>query len=115
MTRTMMALAAVPAVLLAGGGAAVAQAASGPAAPAVVQQVRAQHSGGCGDQARTMTVTAQQDRARACDGTQRRDRTCDATQRRDRVHAGGQSANPAGTGMMTRAHHGEDHGWGGDR
>jgi hypothetical protein len=106
MKRTMMALAAVPAVLLAGGGVAVAQTTSGPAGTAVVQQAYTHHGRDCGrDQGRTaVTVTARHDRVRACDGTQRRDRT----------HAACQSGAQPGSGMMTRVHQGEDRGGCGD-
>jgi hypothetical protein len=107
MTRTMMALAAVPVVLLAGGGVAVAQTAGGPAGTAVVQPVGAHHGGDCGrHQARTaVTVMARHDSDRACDGTRHR----------DRAHAVCQPGAQAGSGMMARAHHGEDRGGCGDR
>ncbi len=106
MKRTMMALAAVPVVLLAGGGAAVAQAQSGPAGTAVVQQVCQHRGGDCGrQQARVaVTVTARHDRSQACDGTRHR----------DRAHPACQQGAQAGSGMMTRAHHGGDHGDCGD-
>ena len=48
MKRTMMALAAIPVVVLTGGGVAVAQTASAPAGTAVVQQAASHHGGGCG-------------------------------------------------------------------
>lgn len=106
MKRTMMALATVPVVLLAGGGAAVAQAQSGPAGPAVVQQVSAHQAGDCGGhQGRAaVTVTARNDRDRACDGTRQR----------DRAHLASQQGARAGSGMMSRVHHGEDRGGCGD-
>lgn len=106
MKRTIMALATVPVVLLAGGGAAVAQAQSGPAGPAAVQQVSAHHGGDCGGhQGRAaVTVTARQDRDRACDGSRQR----------DRVHQACQQDARAGSGMMSRVHHGGDRGGCGD-
>ena len=99
--KTIVALAAVPAVLLAGGGVAVAQAAGAPAGTAVVQQAGVHHGGGVcrGDQAGpVMTIAAHQVRGHQnCDGTRNRDR--------DRVAC--QQAAGTGTGMMTRAHHGD--------
>ena len=64
MKQTIMALVAVPAVLLAGGGVAVAQAAGAPAGPAVVQQADVHHSGGACRQYQMapVNVTARHDR-----------------------------------------------------
>ena len=90
MKRTMMALAAVPAVLLAGGGVAVAQASGAPAGTAVIQQAGLHHGGGAcrGDQAAPVVkMTAQQVRGH---------QNCDGTRNRDREHAACQQA--AGTG-----------------
>ncbi|HEY5354375.1 MAG TPA: hypothetical protein VIK57_18150 [Streptosporangiaceae bacterium] len=100
MKRTMMALAAVPAVLLAGGGVAVAQAAGAPAGTAVVQQADVHHSGGACRQhqmAPVVTVTARRGH-QGCGGQG----SC------DRGHAADQQGAGAGSGMMTRAHHGDD-------
>lgn len=99
MKQTMMALAAVPVVLLAGGGVAVAQAAGAPAGPAVVQQADVHHSGGvCRQHQMAAVVTARHDRDHRSGGGQG---SC------DRGHAAGQQGAGAG-GMMTRAHHGDD-------
>lgn len=98
----MMALAAVPVVLLAGGGVAVAQTAGAPAGTAVVQQVRAHQAGDCGGRQAmaSMTVMARHHQDQACAGTQRR----------DQEHAASQPGAAADRGMMTRAHHSEQHG-----
>ena len=104
MKRTMMVLAAVPAVLLAGGGVAVAQAAGTPAGTAVVQQAGVPHSGGVcrGYQAApaslVVKVAARHDRDHG---------TCAGQGVCDRGQAAGQQAAGAGSGMMTRAHHGD--------
>ncbi len=97
MKQTMMALAAVPAVLLAGGGVAVAQAAGAPAGPAVVQQADVHHSGACRQhQMAPVNVTARHDRDhQGCAGQG----SCDRRHAADHQGAGG---------MMTRAHHGDD-------
>jgi hypothetical protein len=73
MKRTMMAMAAVPAVLLAGGGVAVAQTSGAPAGTAVVQQAHAHHGGDYGQH------QARADRDGTCDGTQQRDQLRDGT------------------------------------
>lgn len=103
MKQTMMALAAVPAVLLAGGGVAVAQTPGAPAGTAVVQQACPHHGGDCGQHhARpTVAVTARHDRDGTCDGTRQRDR--------DRAHPACQPGTQAGSGMMARAQHGDGH------
>jgi hypothetical protein len=99
MKQTIMALAAVPAVLLAGGGVAVAQAAGAPAGPAVVQQADVHHSGSaCRQHHMAPVVTARRDRDHQSCGGQG---SC------DRGHAADQQGAGAG-GMMTRAHHGDD-------
>jgi hypothetical protein len=101
----MMALAAVPAVLLAGGGAAVAQSASAPAGTTAVQVCthhgsdRGAHQAGA-----AMMVTPRHDR----------DRMCDRTRDHDRAHPACQRGTQADRGMMTRAHHAEGHGRCGD-
>ena len=96
MKRTIMALAAVPAVLLAGGGVAVAQAAGAPAGTAVVQQAGVHHSGGACDQhqmAAVVKAMARHDH-QGCAGQG----NCDRGHAADQQGAGG---------MMTRAHHGD--------
>ena len=100
MKQTIMALAAVPAVLLAGGGVAVAQAAGAPAGTAVVQQADVHHGGGAcrQHQMAPVNVTARHDRDRdhqSCAGQG----SCDRGHAADHQGAGG---------MMTRAHHGDD-------
>ena len=98
MKKTIMALAAVPAVLLAGGGVAVAQAAGAPAGTAVVQQAGVHHSGGACDQhqmAGVVKAMARHDH-QGCAGQG----NC------DRGHAADHRGAGAG-GMMTRAHHGD--------
>ena len=96
MKQTIMALVAVPAVLLAGGGVAVAQAAGAPAGPAVVQQADVHHSGGACRQYQMapVNVTARHDHL-GCAGQG----SCDRGHAADHQGAGG---------MMTRAHHGDD-------
>jgi hypothetical protein len=108
MKRTMMAVAAIPAVLLTGGGVAVAQTAGAPAGPAVVQQTATHHGAGCGQQPtrQAVTVSGRHGGDGTCDGTRQRDR--------DRVHTAGQPGAQPGSGMMTRAHHGDDHNGRGD-
>ena len=98
MKLTIMALVAVPAVLLAGGGVAVAQAAGAPAGPAVVQQADVHHSGGAcrQHQMAPVNVTARHDRDhQSCAGQG----GCDRGHVADHQGAGG---------MMTRTHHGDD-------
>lgn len=101
--RTMMALAAVPAaVLLAGGGVAMAQAASAPAGTVVVQQTSVHHSvDSCRWHQATpvVKVTARHDRDHG---------NCSGKGNCDRGHAAHEQAARTGSGMMTRAHHGDD-------
>jgi hypothetical protein len=101
--RMTMALAAVPvAALMAGGGIAVAQAAGAPAGTAVVQQASF-HDGGdaCRGHQGTpvVMVTARPDRDH---GTCAGQGTCDSGP------AAHQQGAPAGSGMMTPAHHSGD-------
>ena len=102
MKRTMMALAAIPvAVVLAGGGVAVAQTAGNPVGTAVAQQAAVHHGGDLRHGHQVTLVTARHTGDH---------RNCGDHGKCDRNHAGHGQAARAGNGVTARDQCHDDHG-----